>query len=161
MTKDMLSEFNDATPKATVEVAEFDHLIVTLRQFRDRKDELAAEAKKLNEEVDLIEAKILNLLKQTGKERWEVPGYGLAYKSTKLEVRFPDKLEERKLLEGYVKEKYGEEMRGSLFTINYQSLNKFFKEEYEKAAESGKADSFVVPGLAAPTSRETIGFRRK
>lgn len=161
MSETMLKQFELASPTEDVSVSKVDALVKVYRELRDRKDELSQELKTLNEEVDLVESKLLDVLNKTGKKNWEVPGAGLVYKSVKLEVRFPEKIEDRKKVEAYVRKQYGEEMRGTLFTINYQSLNKFFKEEYDKACERGQGDSFKIPGLDSPTSREIIGFRRK
>jgi len=158
---DVLKEFTDATPKTEISVSEFDELVVKLRGLRDRKDAMSAEAKLLNEEIEVQEAKILNCLKLSGKDRWEVPGAGMAYRYNKLEVKFPTDFTERRKLAGWVRERYGDEMVTKLFTVNYQALNSFFKEEYTKAAETGALEVFKIDGLDAPTSRETIGFRRK
>lgn len=159
--KSMAVQFEEAKPKTEVNVSEFDHLITALRGLRDRKDELNDEVKRLNGEIDHVEAEILNFLNKTGKKNWEVPGVGLAYKYEKLEVKFPQNIEDRRKFENWLKEKYGEEMRGTMFTVNYQSLNKFYNEEYEKAVEKGLGDSFKIDGLDAPTSKVLIGFRRK
>lgn len=156
----MLDQFNNATPEVAVDVQEFDKLIVKLREMRDTKDIWKKALSELQANLDEVEGKILNLLKLTKKNNWEVPGIGMAYKSTKLEVRMSDDLNRRRELRDFVLGKYGQDVTDTMFSVNYQALNKFYKDELAQVPEKEQAD-FVLPGLDKPQSSEIIGFRRK
>lgn len=157
----MAKAFEEATPKEEVKIEEFDSLIKHYREIEDRLDAIEVEKKAINEEKAEVKAMILNLLNRTGRNNWEVPGVGMAYKSTKLEVWFPERVPDRRKVIAWIEKKRGEEFKDSVLTINYQTMNKIYKEEREKASERGELDSFKIDGLGDPISKENVGFRRK
>lgn len=157
---DMLAAFN-AVSNEKVDVQEFDVILMNYRKLRDEYDERSDELKKLNEMMRGLETQLLDLLKKTNKQNWTVDGFGTVYKISKLEVKFPQRIEDRRKLAKWITTKYGEETRDALFAINYQSLNKFYNEEVQKAKERGVYEAFKIDGLDAPVERELVGFRRK
>lgn len=104
---------------------------------------------------------LVSLLAKAGKKKYEAEGVGTISVSSKLKVKYPQTLENRLEFLAYVKNKYGEDGLANLVTVNYNTLQSFYNDEFNAAAESGEAvDSFHVPGIPEPEETKTLSFRK-
>lgn len=147
-----LEEWNEIGAEE-VSTAELDSLA---RLMNDQWSEVE-KAKKAAEVVraayDDTEAKLMELLKKAKKTKYVVEGLGTLSIVTKFMVRTPKSSEEKQSLFNFIKENKGPEVLMGLVSINSQTLNAFVNEEK-------KNNPLVeIPGLEAPTARESLSFR--
>jgi hypothetical protein len=71
-------------------------------------------------------------------------------------VKTPKSIEDKRLLFQYIRETYGQDVLDEYRTVNYQTLNAFYKQECEHLGDGAK-----VPGLEEPTLDISLGFRKK
>lgn len=131
-----------------------DQLLLQLKEKRDAYDR-AAEAKTLaHNELEAMEALVLNTLRANKRTSYSVQGIGTAYIIEKEVYRTPKTNEDKIKLFNYIKEKYGSEALMSMTSIVHQTLNSWANKESESGVMS-------IPGLEAPTMTETVGMRGK
>ena len=105
-------------------------------------------------------AVLIAMLQQAGKSKYHVDGWGTASLTTKLKVRTPKDLVAKEALLNYMEETLGKDGMLAYASVNYQSLNSFYNEEFERAKEAGTADDFSIPGLETPDSEVGLSFRK-
>lgn len=140
---------------APTQIADMDHLIQKLQTHRaeyDAAKKLSADAYHRLEEV---EKEVINALKANNRTKFEAEGVALVYITTKEVYTTPKTPEQKDEFFGYIRSKYGPEVLTGMLSVNHQTLNSFANKETE-------ADPTLnIPGLDAPTSVETLTFRRK
>ncbi len=128
------------------------------------------EASKLLEEAEKLESELIEAMDQAGKTKYYVEGLGTFYFSDKLSVKTPKTIAEKKALFGYIQQKHGETVLFDKIGINSQTLQGFYKSEYEEfnersksALEEGKefTDVFAIPGLDEPTNMRSLNFKKE
>lgn len=126
-----------------------------MRQLRRAYEDKKAEATLAHNELEEAEKVLKNLLKASGKTKYEAEGIGLAYIVTKETFPTPKTNQQKTELFNYIKGKYGPDTLMSLVGVNHNTLNSWAKKELE-------ADPLVeIPGLDQPTSEEILHFRKK
>lgn len=141
-----------------ITVKEVKDAIARLRVVRAEIDLLEEQKKPLNEEKDKLQSSITAMLKEMGEKSFSCE-YGTVSKVTEYTVTMP---------QGEAKEKFFNFLRErgvfeSLATVNYQTLNAYYKEQWELAKQGDpmEAMNFSLPGIGEPKSFETIRFRKK
>lgn len=114
--------------------------------------------KPLQEELDKLDARILEELESTGKSSYK-SNCGTVMRSRTYSVRVPVTDEAKRQFFGWLESK-GPEVYWRYTTVNSQSLNSLYKAEREIAVEEGDVD-WTIPGLEAPTLRVTLSKRSK
>ena len=140
--------------------------VQTLEELAEQMSVLRAEIdedkKALSEKNGLleeIEGKFLAHLKELGKTSYK-SNFGTISKVEKWRVNLPDTPEAKEQLFAYLMEKGLK----SMLTVNSNTLNSYYMQEWEQVKASGDAEaamSFTVPGLKEPKLHETISFRKK
>jgi len=131
------------------------HFIEAKRQYDEKKKELEEfQLKKKSQEAIL-----LDLLDRAKKSKYYIDGMGTAYIINKLTVKTPKTVEDKQKLFNYIRDRFGPDALVDYQSINSARLNSFFNEQKTLAAEKGIAD-FEMPGLEAPKSMTTLGFRK-
>lgn len=151
-----LDEEQVETRQITLE--EFDQALVAYYETKKAKELVESELKKAEEAKRLAESKVMEYLKITKKDSYEVRGVGKASLVKKLQVNTPSNPENKRKLFDWIFEKYGQDGLDKYQTINYQSLNSLYNEEAQEAMINKQ--QLEIPGLDLPTTRESLSFRR-
>lgn len=128
---------------------------VSKREAYDAAREISNQKEK--EKFD-AEMRLLEALKTANKKSYSVDGLGSVSRREKLAVRVPQGDSKRAFLEHL--QKRGEDVFYGLVTVNYNTLNSFYSQEYE-AAEANGVFPFVLPGIEEPTLSESLTFRKE
>lgn len=139
--------------KKEIPLAEFDALCDSLFKCRNRLEEHKKEQKKLQEEYDAIERKVMGIMTECGKDKYYAQGLGTLYFSNRDTVTMPKDPADREAFFNYLKEKGAFE---GLITVNSQTLNSFYKQE----AEIANSPDFKIPGIGTPTRIKTLNMKR-
>jgi len=73
-------------------------------------------------------------------------------------VATPKSIEEKVAFFKWIEDNLGEETRDAYMTVSSASLNKFYQEQSDLAAERGEV--LEIDGLQPPTSRSILSFRK-
>lgn len=126
------------------------------------REEIAVDKASLSEKNELLEEteqNFLNHLKELGKTSYK-SNFGTISKVEKWRVNLPDSPEAKEELQAYLIEKGLK----SMLTVNSNTLNSYYMQEWEIVKESGDPEAamnFSIPGLKEPKLYETISFRKK
>lgn len=148
----------DATAVKTLDLSEMDALVqkaLNLWEDYEAKKEVASAAYK---EYEAAEATIMSALKDAGKKSYKVDGLATVSIIQKAVVRVPATIEQKRALFAHLNE-IGEEVFYAMATINSQTLNSWYSQKVEEAQREGKLLGFQIPGIEAPTTRESLGVR--
>ena len=130
-------------------------MVQKLKEKRDAHKEAKEAAAKIYKDLEEAEKEVLNALKASGKNKYELEGVGLVYIAHKTTYTTPKTNEDKTKLFNYIKDKHGPDALMSLVSINHQSLNSWANKETEN-------DPLLeIPGLEAPTAAEILNFRSK
>lgn len=146
----------DVMEHKAITVEEFEQLIKDIQAQRSEVEAKKALLSAENEKLEALETKALEALKATGKDSYQ-GAVGTVYTLHRMSVSVPKDPEKRKLFFEYLQKKG---VYDSLITINSQTLNAFYKSEFEAAKEAGLGLEFQVPGIEEPKIFESVGFRK-
>lgn len=144
----------------SITTAMLDEEVGKLKAYKDDYEEKKKESDKAHGDYNTQRLYLVSLLSKAGKKKYEAEGIGTIYVSSKLKVKYPQDIEGRQSFLEYVKGRYGEEAMANLVSVNYQTLQSFYNEEFQAAAESGDASTFQIPGIKEPESEVTLSFRK-
>lgn len=106
-----------------------------------------------NAECQKVRDEIFGELKAQGVDSFK-GGVGTVYLTKRFQVKFPANPDVKDELKTYL---MGRNAFDALWSINYQSLNSWFKTEQENATAEGRY--LDIPGLE-PKLDESLAFRR-
>lgn len=124
--------------------------------LRAKENEIKIQLKAVQEEKDSYENSIIETLKRHKKTNWAT-NKGLFSYSIRLGVQTPKDPASKKLFFDYLKEKG---LFEHMITVNSQTLNAFYKEEF-KAAQNRGEKTFVIPGIQETSGQDVLSFRSK
>jgi len=150
-----LDSWDEATPVIEVSTQELDALVQRMDTLWDESEKVKKLASEARAAYDEVEARVLAMLKAAGKKSYIVDGLGTVSITNKYMITTPKGIEEKKRLFAYINKEHGEEGLYGLLTINSQTLNSFVNAELDRKPE------VQIPGLDAPTHRESLSFRAK
>jgi hypothetical protein len=149
-----LQEWDEAETKVDIPVADLD---AATKEWYDARTDYD-EKKKISNEADATaktaQRKLVNLLENAGKSKWEVDGLCSVSKSTTFQITVPKDPRDKKEMLTYFAT-LGEDMFNHYVSVNSRTLNSYINQEIENNP------SFVMPGVSAPTAKETIKMRKK
>ena len=148
-----INEWGDDTQKEVITIADMTDMVMSLRHAREEYEAKKDASDAAHKVYEQARDKVLNALKSQGLTKFEVPGAGLVYTSTKEVYRVPKTNENKLLLFSYIKNKFGEDTLRSMLSINHQTLNSWANKESENGVMS-------IPGLESPEIEETVSLRR-
>jgi len=131
----------------SITVEELDKLVRDMKVARDAYEVKSQESKALYAEYVKKDNEVMQALDASGKSKYTVDGLGTVSVVSSLKVRTPKTIEEKQAFLDYISNKYGQEVMIDKVSFNYQSLNAFYKEEFNQA--DNKA-AFSIPGLESP-----------
>jgi hypothetical protein len=151
-------DWTDESSSASVTVEQLDSVVASYLEAR----EIYEAAKKVSSEkysdYQALENKLVALLTQANKKSYKVDGLGTATRVLKNVVSVPKDLSAKRLLFSWIGEQYGKDVLDDMVSINHQKLNGWYNEEVEKNKDN---PMFSIPGIEAPTSVESLSFRRE
>lgn len=143
---------DDKQVESTVSIEEFDRFLKDLFSQREKLDQIKDNLKSEQETLTKMEAKTLTYLKLLGRENYKSP-LGSVGVMKRLSVTLPKTPEEKQAFFEYLKSK---NLFDNMISVNSQTLNSWYKQEYEVAAEEKRLSDFKIPGIKEPTVFETI-----
>lgn len=150
---DELAQWDQVENQTTTTLEEMDALIVKLREARDEYDKRKKLATEAHDELEKIEALVINTLQANKRTNYKVAGVASVSLSHRESYTTPKTNEAKRALFQYIKDKYGNDTLSSMLSINSMTLNSWAKQE----SESGVMQ---IPGLEAPTATETLSVRK-
>lgn len=144
-----------------ISTQELDQMIIDMQKAWGLYEAAKAQSTELLKTYEKLEGSVIETLKGAGKRKYHVDGLGLAYFMEKLVVTTPKTLEDKKAFFAWLHSKYGDHFLLDKQSINHQSLQKIYNDSYQEAVEEGLGAEFSIPGLAAPTARISLGFRKE
>jgi hypothetical protein len=148
--------WENPAPATAISLEEFQALGVKLWEEKAKLEELEAIASKQSKEVEALKAKVISCLEAAGLDKFAVAGFGTVFKTQRFTVTVPKDGADREAFFGYLE---SQGIFRELITVNSQTLNSYWKKEFEAAVEQGNPD-WKMPGIADPKHVITLGMRK-
>lgn len=136
-------------------IDEFEELLNTAYELKKEASELDAQKKKKEAELMELNRIILEEFNRLDKTSYKTNACQVI-RVQKQSVKMPKDPDGRGQFFKYLK-KLG--CFEDLVSINHNTLNAFYKQEFEEAKRQGNFE-FEIPGLEAPTLQEYITYRK-
>lgn len=143
-----------------VTTEELDKRVEVMRQAQAEYDEKSTVSKEAHFKLEQAKKEVLELMTKANKSTYHVEGLGKVSLAERLSVSYPKDLERRKEFLDFINAQYGEEGVLTYLTVNSNTLNSFYKKEFEHAKENGDPSEFSIPGLPEPTASLTVRFTK-
>lgn len=124
-------------------------------ELRDEEEVLSRHKKDVSEKLAAEEAKLLEMLAEDNLTCYNSP-HGKAVVSYFTSVKTPKTPEEKKAFADFLKERG---LFDTMWSINSQTLNSFYKAEVEAAKERGDSD-VAIPGINHVSMSPRLSFKR-
>lgn len=147
-------DFNAHEPKKNVDLVAFDTLCREIFLQKRRVEDAEEVVSKANAELERLKAEAMKIMKDSGKEKFFVEGMGTIYIHNRYSVTVPKEPSRRQEFFNYLKDKGVFE---DIITVNHQTLNSYWKQEWETA---GSSPDFEIPGVGQPTLFQTVATRK-
>jgi len=145
----------EETPVTELTITEFEDLCAEAFRVKAEITSVKLVLSLSEQALKKIQSSIMSYLEALGKDSYKSKA-GNVYLSKRLSVKVPKEPQAREEFFSYLKEKGIFE---DLITVNSQTLNAFYKEEFEAAITNGATD-FKLPGIGEPTYFETLNMRK-
>lgn len=151
----MMDQWDQVGPAPeSVSLEQMDQLVTDYRKARDAYDAAKKVSSELSAKADVAEERLVAALKASRRSKYEVDGVGLVFIKEVEQYTTPKTVAQKNALFNYIKTKHGPDALMGMVSINSQTLNSWANRE----AEEGVME---IPGLEAPTIRESLNLRRK
>lgn len=140
-----------------VSTKELDAHVEQLRKIQEEYERHSAMAKELHFALENQKKKLMELLMKAGKTKYDAEGIGKVQLVDRMSVSYPKDLEARKQFVTWITDRLGEEGLLTYLTVNSQTLNSMYKQEFENADDPAM---FSIPGLSEPTANTSVRFNR-
>lgn len=139
----------------SVTITELEERALEIKKLRADRDEKKIIYNRANEEVDAKELEFMAKMEESeiASYRSKVGIFSLVGRTS---VKFPQDLENRKLVEAWARE---QGIFYELYSINSASLNALYKREKLAAEEKGEL-FFRLPGISDPTISSYLSVRK-
>ena len=142
---------------ASITVEELEGLIKDYTSKRKIYEEHKAAASEKYKETEAAENKVVEALQALGKKSYKVEGLGTFTRVMKEVVTVPKDLDKKREFFEWIEVTYGKDVLDTMVSVNHQTLNSFYRQEADKHKDEAV---FAIPGIEAPTSTETVSFRK-
>jgi len=119
------------------------------------KDRLKEESGKL----EGMKKEVIKTMEAADLQKQHIPGFGTIYRQEKYSVRVPKDPDAKCQLFSWISRHKGEDVLFNMQSIQSQTLNSFYKEEFANAVEEGNID-FKIDGLSEPEVYYQLGMRK-
>lgn len=140
----------------SITIADFEAICAKMAVQRTACDMASDALKRENAKLAELEKQVMESLKSIDKDSYQSES-GTVYISHRMSVTVPKLPEDREAFFSYLK---NVGLYESMITVNSQTLNSFYKAEFEAAKESGRGLDFAIPGIKEAKINEVIGFRK-
>lgn len=137
--------------KAPVTVADLDALVKEIVSLRTKSLKLNAELTTLNKDLEAKKIKMAGYLRELGRKSYKTDAGNFSLVE-KWRVTLPKTAEDKLRLFDWLKERG---LYETYATVNSNSLNSLYLEEWDIAKKEGRGMEFEIPGVSAPTRFET------
>ncbi len=152
-----MSEMNDwETPASETTIAGLRTLCESLIAARESKDELNKELKAVQEAIDELEVKILNVMKENALPNFKGEFGTVSIKNTK-SITQPGSLEDKRQLFNYLR---SQGIFEEMVSVNSRTLSSWANKEIEEKEKRG-IFGWVPPGLKPPETYSSLSVRKK
>lgn len=152
----MEMNFDEHKTNTDINVQDFENLCAEVFALKQKHEAVEQELSKISEEMDAKKQKIMSIFDSMGKEKHFVGGLGTLYIQNRFAVSMPPDPGKKREFFDYLRKKGIFE---DLVTVNYQTLNAYYKKELDAAAEEGN-ESFVIPGIGEPKLTKILAVRK-
>lgn len=159
MSEEQLSMFDELTAEE-ISLQDMDDLVVAYYKARMDYEQKKLVSTEAYHHMELVQEKVMGLLKRAGKKNYSVDGVGRVQLVDKLKVKFPTDPTKREAFFKWLEEQHGKDTVLAMTTVNYQALNSFYTKAFEESVENGTADDFTVPGIDAPETETEMRFNK-
>jgi hypothetical protein len=148
-----------ATPEevqSITSIAQLEELAAKIRDEELLEDQMKAAYKEQSDKATVMRMEMLRILKDAGKTKYSsnVGTFSIAQKTS---VKVPKEWNAKEKLFSWLKAK-GDEFYWTYVTVNSQSLNSLYREEFAKAEDKA---SFSIDGVEEPIVMEELRFRKQ
>lgn len=145
-----------ARPGQGITVQELDQLVAELFEQRQKIEAMEEQVTTENKKLAFMKSKIVDYLKELGREDFKSASGSVSVKA-QWRVNLPKSEEDRAAFFAHLKDRG---IFDSMITVNSNTLNSYFREEWEAAQESGDAMNFKMPGIGEPKLFEDLYVRK-
>ena len=139
----------------SVTVAELDELI---KKIAEKEAEIEAQKEVLtakNKELATLEGKCVQYLTELDRKNYDSP-FGKVSIAQKWRVNLPEDDRAKRELFDHLRERG---IFDKYATVNSNSLNSLYRQDWEAAKERGEGLEFSMPGIGAPKLFEALTFK--
>lgn len=150
------------TPKEDIPVEEIDKALKNVMEYKLRHQAAKEAATAIHKDLMRHEEKLMDLMRRSGKSRWEVDGVGGFSYYEELKHRVPQSIEENIAFQRFLKSEYVSTLLGqnsddifySYVKVQSQSVNKLCMDLKKLAAEQG--EDLQIPGILPPKAEPKL-----
>jgi len=153
---EMFSKINES-----ITIEELDMAVALMAKHKTDYEKAKAISSEHHAVYQEKRAKLISMLQAAGKTKYSVDCIGTVSITEKLKVRTPKGLDNKKALAAWLLKNLGDDGMHTYLSINYNSLNSLYNQEFESAKENGTAAEFNMPGVDSPDSEFGISFTRR
>lgn len=154
----MQNEFQVADESITTD--ELDAMVKDMAKLKADYEALKMQSNTAHEKYQESRAKLIATLQAAGKTKYHVDGVGTVSVTEKLKIRVPKDPEDKAKFFEWLQRRYGMEGYLTYATVNYNSLNSLYNNEFEQARLEGTADNFSIDGVGNPEHEYGLSFRK-
>ena len=144
--------YDDESELSNLSVSELDNLVAEVVNQRNKLETLQRQMKEENEILRKMQGKALALLKDIKRDSYKSPAGTLGI-TRRTSVKMPRDPEARERFFSHLKE---QNLYDNMITINSQTLNAWYKQEFDQATLEKRVSEFSVPGLEPPVITEIV-----
>lgn len=142
-----------------MEIQELQEKIKALKEMDERYKNKKKEAEELNGFCDALKVEIIEALESHEMTSFKVDKIANVSITHRMSVPTPKTVEDKKAFFQWVADNKGEEVRDAMMTVNSQTLNSFWKAEYESLDDDAKL-MFQIDGLEMPSVSKVLSIRK-
>jgi len=142
-----------------MQIQELQEKIKALKEMDERYKNKKAEAEELHGFCEALKVEIIEALESNEMSSFKVDKIANVSISHSLSVKVPKDIESKKLFFEWLARNKGEEVRDAMMTVNSQTLNSFYKAEYESLDDDAKL-MFQIDGLEMPSVSKVLSIRK-
>jgi len=139
---------------------EFIDKVKKLWVAKGAKDELTEKLGEASKTVEGLKLDVMKMMEALEIEKQHVPECGTVYRQKEFSVQVPKTPGDKEALFNWIAVNKGKDVLDNMLSIHSQSLNSFYKSEFEIAKEEGNVD-FSIPGIKAPEVYYKLGMKSK
>jgi len=152
--------FDRLTTDTSITTEDLDVMVSVMAKSKKEYEQRKAKSDEAHAIYQEKRAKLVSTLQACNKKKYSVDGIGTVSVTEKLKVRTPKGLEAKKELAAWLKQQLGDDGMHTYLSVNYNSLNSLYNQEFEHAKDRGQGGDFYIPGIEKPEAEFGLSFRK-